>query len=155
MRSCLPLTRWGKLAAARISIKQVGSRYFKNNSAGSQLGPIYLLHLRRVVGKQCQDIGLAAGQRQTILHMISVLVKTFIAIALVATVVIASAARGAHSQPASANDTARMLAGMQPSPDSPLLRGRSSHHRARFCSTCSAGRIFSMPTPSFRTPLPT
>jgi hypothetical protein len=53
--------------------------------------------------------------------MISVLFKTFLAIALVATVVIAPTAGGAHSQPASANDTARMLAGMQPSPDSPLL----------------------------------
>ena len=30
-------------------------------------------------------------------------------------------AGGAHAQPASANDTARLLAGMQPSPDSPLL----------------------------------
>jgi hypothetical protein len=30
-------------------------------------------------------------------------------------------AGGAHAQPASANDTALLLAGMQPSPDSPLL----------------------------------
>ena len=52
--------------------------------------------------------------------MISVLIKTFLAIALVATAVIASTAGEAHS-PASANDTARMLAGMQLSPDSPLL----------------------------------
>ena len=53
--------------------------------------------------------------------MISALVKTFLAIVLVATVVIVPRAGGAHAQPASANDTARLLAGMQPSPDSPLL----------------------------------
>ena len=53
--------------------------------------------------------------------MISALVKTFLAIVLVATGVIAPMAGGAHAQPASANDTARLLAGMQPSPDSPLL----------------------------------
>jgi hypothetical protein len=53
--------------------------------------------------------------------MISVLAKTFLAMALVATVVIAPAAGGTLSQSASANDTARMLAGMQPSADSPLL----------------------------------
>jgi hypothetical protein len=53
--------------------------------------------------------------------MISALVKTFRATALGATVVIAHMAGGAHAQPASANDTALLLAGMQPSPDSPLL----------------------------------
>jgi hypothetical protein len=53
--------------------------------------------------------------------MISALVKTFRAIAVVATVVIAPVAGGAHAQPARANDTARLLAGMPPSPDSPLL----------------------------------
>jgi hypothetical protein len=53
--------------------------------------------------------------------MISASAKTFLAIVLVATAVIAPMAGGAHAQPASANDTARLLAGMQPSPDSPLL----------------------------------
>ena len=53
--------------------------------------------------------------------MISALLKTFLATALVTTVVIAPTAGGAHAQLASANDTARLLAGMQPSPGSPLL----------------------------------
>ena len=50
--------------------------------------------------------------------MISVLLKTFLAIALVATLVVAPMAGEAHSP---ANDTARVLAGMQPSAESPLL----------------------------------
>ena len=45
------------------------------------------------------------------------ILRTF---ALVASLVV-PVAGGAHAQPASANDTARLLAGMQPSPDSPPL----------------------------------
>jgi hypothetical protein len=45
------------------------------------------------------------------------ILRTF---ALVASLVV-PVAGGAHAQPASANETARLLAGMQPSPDSPLL----------------------------------
>ena len=112
------------------------------------------------------------------------ILRTF---ALVASLVV-PVAGGAHAQPASANDTARLLAGMQPSPDLPLLAltkeqawqqyakrfdaifaniesrqltrirawsQRSSRHLARYCSICSAGRTFSMPTPSFPMPPPT
>ena len=52
--------------------------------------------------------------------MISARLKTFLATALIATVAIALTVDGAHAQLA-ANDTARLLAGMQPPPDSPLL----------------------------------
>ena len=47
--------------------------------------------------------------------------KAILAFALVATAVIVSWAGEAHSQPASANDTARMLAGILPSSNSPLF----------------------------------
>jgi hypothetical protein len=54
--------------------------------------------------------------------MISARLETFVAFALVATVAIAPTADGSHgAELASANDTARLLAGMQLRPDSPLL----------------------------------
>jgi hypothetical protein len=67
--------------------------------------------------------------------MISVLLKTFLAIALVATLVVAPMAGEAHSP---ANDTARVLAGMQPSAESPLLVATKDpawqQHASRFNS---------------------
>jgi hypothetical protein len=53
--------------------------------------------------------------------MISALVQIFRAIGLFASVLIALMACEVQAQTASVNDIARLLAGMQPSPDSPLL----------------------------------
>jgi hypothetical protein len=53
--------------------------------------------------------------------MISTLVQIFRAIGLFASVLIALMACEVQAQTASVNDIARLLAGMQPSPDSPLL----------------------------------
>src|ERR1700693_426929 len=53
--------------------------------------------------------------------MISPFMKAILAFALVATAVIVPWAGEVHSKPASANDTARMLAGIQPSFNSPLF----------------------------------
>jgi len=50
----------------------------------------------------------------------SALLKTFLAIAIVTVVTIATTTEGTHAQVASPNDTARLLAGMLPPPDSPL-----------------------------------
>src|SRR5439155_15058013 len=64
---------------------------------------------------------IATTATHHLVPMISARLKTFLAIALVTTVAIAPTADGAHAQLASANETARLLAGMQPPPDSPLL----------------------------------
>lgn len=53
--------------------------------------------------------------------MISTLVQIFRAIGLFASVLIALMACEVQAQTASVNDIARLLAGMQPSPNSPLL----------------------------------
>ena len=53
--------------------------------------------------------------------MISALVQIFRPIGLFASVLIALIACEVRAQTASVNDIARLLAGMQPSPDSPLL----------------------------------
>jgi hypothetical protein len=54
---------------------------------------------------------------QSLMAAMVQILRTF---ALVASLVV-PVAGGAQAQPASVNDTARLLAGMQPSPDSPLL----------------------------------
>ena len=53
--------------------------------------------------------------------MISALVQIFRAIGLLASVLIALMACEVQAHTANVNDIARLLAGMQPSPDSPLL----------------------------------
>jgi hypothetical protein len=55
-----------------------------------------------------------------VIQSLNAMVQILRTFALVVSLVVLMAG-GAQAQPASANDTARLLAGMQPSPDSPLM----------------------------------
>jgi len=73
--------------------------------------------------------------------LITARVKILGAFTLAATVFIGAMAGGAQAQPANTNDTARLLAGMQPAPGSSLL----AQTKEQASSTMLIGSMRSLP----------